>query len=72
MQANWVHCSVVRWGEVLREIVHKVFGAWSPNYLELALAGAVPQPVKLHVDGFGAALFLMVSLRMPLAHLLLV
>ena len=57
MEANWAHCFVVRGGEVLREIVREIFGAWSPNYLELSLSGAVSQPVKSHVDCFGAALF---------------
>ena len=42
---------------MLREIVREIFGAWSPNYLELPLAGTVSQPVKSHVDRFGAALF---------------
>ena len=42
---------------MLREVVREVFGAWSPNYLELSLSGTVSQPVKLHVDCFGAALF---------------
>ncbi len=42
---------------MLREIIRKIFGAWSPNYLELPLACADSQQVKSHVDGFGAALF---------------
>ena len=42
---------------MLREVVREVFGAWSPNYLELSLSGAVSQPVKLHGDCFGVALF---------------
>jgi hypothetical protein len=57
VEVNWVHCSVVHWGEVLHKIVREVFGAWSPNYLELSLTGAVSEPVKSHVDGFGVALF---------------
>ena len=42
---------------MLREIIREIFGAWSPNYLELPLTCAVSQPVKSHVDRFGAALF---------------
>ena len=57
VEVNWAHCFVVRGGEVLREIVREIFGAWSPNYLELPLTCAVSQPVKTHVDRFGAALF---------------
>ena len=42
---------------MLREIIREIFGAWSPNYLELPLTCAVSQPVKTHVNRFGAALF---------------
>ena len=64
-----MHCLVVRRGEVLHEIIREIFGAWSPNYLELPLTCAVSQPVKSHVDRFEWHC-LMVSLRMSSAHLL--
>ena len=48
---------------MLREVVREIFDAWSPNYLELPLTGAVSQPVKSHVDGFGAALFRVVKYK---------
>jgi hypothetical protein len=57
MQINGVHCLVLHWGEVFCEVVPKVFGAWSPDDLKLSLAGTVTEPVKSHVDDFGAALF---------------
>ena len=57
METNGAHFSVVCWGEVLGEVVPVVFFAWAPDYAPLTLRCLVSQPVKLHVDGFGAALF---------------
>jgi hypothetical protein len=42
---------------VLHEVIREVFSAWPPDDLKLPLAGTVSDPVKTHVNGFGAALF---------------
>ena len=57
MEVNGAHFSVVRWGEMFREIVPVVLFARAPDYAPLTLRCSVSEPVKSHVDGFGAALF---------------
>ena len=42
---------------MLGKVVPMVFFAWAPDNLVLALLEAVLEPVKAHVDCFGAALF---------------
>ena len=44
-------------GEMLREVVSKVFFALAPIYQKLFLFDAVLHPVKSHIDGFGPSLF---------------
>jgi hypothetical protein len=39
------------------EIVSQIVAAFAPVDVELALDSAVLEPIKAHVDGFGAALF---------------
>ena len=42
---------------VFGEVISKVVFAFGPVDKEIALAYPVPDPVKMHVHGFGAALF---------------
>ena len=42
---------------MLGKVVPMVGFAWAPDNLVLALLDAVLEPVKMHVDRFGAALF---------------
>ena len=39
------------------EIISKVDGTFAPVNVKLTLADTIANPVKSHVDGFGAALF---------------
>ena len=63
-----MHFSVVRWGEMFCEVFPVVLIAWAYDYAPLTLRCSVSEPVKSHVDCFGRCL--MVSLRIPSAHLL--
>ena len=47
---------VLRW-VMLCEIISIILTAFSPIHEELTLLDSVSDPVKAHVDGFGAALF---------------
>ena len=44
-------------GVKFRLIVCDVGFSWSPKYAELFLVDSVLDPIKTHVDGFGAFLF---------------
>ena len=57
MEINGAHFSVVHWGEMFCEIIPVICDAWAPDYAPLTLRCLVSEPVKSHVDCFGAALF---------------
>jgi hypothetical protein len=50
---NGVACG---WGVVLGEVVGEIVDAALPMHVELALADAVADPIKAHIDGFGSLL----------------
>ena len=47
-----VHQSVMTWGMLFCVLVPKVGASRAPVYLEVALAGAIPDPVEVHVNRF--------------------
>ena len=51
------HCLMMRRGVMLGEIVGPISVAGPPKDMEITLARAVADPVKAHVNCFGAALF---------------
>jgi len=51
------HEPVMRRGMMFGEVIGKIVFALGPVDEELALADAIADPVKAHVDGFGPALF---------------
>ena len=50
------HISVVGGREVLREVVRQVCMPWAPEYSEVVLCDAVPDPIVSHVDRLRPAL----------------
>ena len=54
---RWVTLLCGGMGESAWKIVPMVGFAWAPDNLVLALFDAVLEPIKVHVDGFGTALF---------------
>ena len=57
MDVGSAHEAMVFGRMVFCEVIGKIVGTFLPVDSELALANAVADPVKTHVDGFGAALF---------------
>ena len=57
MDVDGAHAFVVGRRVVLGEVVTKVRDSRPPDNFELALVDTVFQPIKLHIDRFGAALF---------------
>ena len=51
------HVMMMGWGMVLREIIGKIISTLSPMNNKHPLRHPVPDPVKVHVDRFGSALF---------------
>ena len=42
---------------MFRVVVCKIVGALAPMDKEMALADAIPHPIKAHIHGFGPSLF---------------
>ena len=57
MEVGGANGFVMLGSKVFCVVVSKVFDAWLPVYVELALFDAVTDPVEAHVDSFGSALF---------------
>jgi len=57
MEICGLHSLMMGGGMVFCEIIHPIAVTKTPKNMKLALVDAIMDPIKMHVNGFGAFLF---------------